>query len=57
MKTYEISENLLVAVLNYLGKQPYNEVDALIKGIQQVKPITKEEIKEHLKTIKNGQTN
>lgn len=38
MKTYAISEQLLNAILGYLGKQPYVDVAPLIVQIgQQVK--------------------
>jgi len=34
---YEVEQNLLQAILNYLGKQPYAEVHQLIAGLGQVK--------------------
>jgi hypothetical protein len=44
---FEIREDLIVALMNYLGKRPYNEVYGLIEGIKQVKKIEpKEEAKE-----------
>lgn len=40
MKKYEVSEELLNAVLNYIGTKPYSEVFQLVKAIQeQAKPI------------------
>ncbi len=51
MKTYEIPENLVITILNYLTKKPHGEVDALIKGIQQIKPISNEQTK----ILQNGQ--
>lgn len=40
MKKYEVSEELLNAVLNYMGTKPYSEVFQLVKAIQeQAKPI------------------
>lgn len=38
-----ISEQLLIATLNYLSTLPYKEVHALIQGLQAVKPIKQEE--------------
>jgi SHS2 domain-containing protein len=44
---FEIREDLIVALVNYLGKRPYNEVYGLIEGIKQVKKIEpKEEVRE-----------
>ena len=37
MKTFLLPEPLGTAILNYLGKQPYTEVAALIGGLMQLK--------------------
>lgn len=34
-RTFELSEELINATLNYLGTQPYQQVAALIQGIQR----------------------
>jgi len=48
---FEIREDLIVALVNYLGNRPYNEVYRLIEGVKQVKKIEpKEEAKEEAKT-------
>jgi hypothetical protein len=36
---FEIREDLIGAIVNYLGNRPYNEVYGLIEGIKQVKKI------------------
>lgn len=51
MKKYEIPENLVLAILAYLSKQPHGDVDAMIKAIHQIKVVN-----EPIKTIKNGTT-
>jgi len=43
MKKYQISEEVLNATLNYLGTQPFQKVNGLIKAIQ--KEAAAEEIK------------
>jgi len=37
MKTFLLPEPLGTAILNYLGKQPYTEVAAMIAGMMQLK--------------------
>ena len=45
MKKYEINQDLLLAVLEYLGKKPFAEVAQLFNALNSVKEI-KEEVKE-----------
>ena len=33
---YEINEQLLLAIVNYLGQQPFNEVYGLMTKIQEL---------------------
>ena len=40
---YEITEELIKAVLLYLAKQPYAQVTQLVQALQQCKPIEKKE--------------
>ena len=50
MKEYAVSEQLVNAVLNYLGKQPYIEVAQLIGAlgqIQEVPPMPLSVVKEN----------
>lgn len=46
MKNYEISHELLEAILKYLHGRPYNEVYQGIQGLQGLKEIKKEDSKE-----------
>jgi hypothetical protein len=47
---YEINEQLLLAILNYLGEKPFKEVNHLIAGIQSLnKAEPKAEAKEEKK--------
>jgi len=39
MKQYVVPEQLVNAVLNYLGKQPYVEVAPLINAFGQIKEV------------------
>jgi hypothetical protein len=39
MKSYAVTEQLVNSVLNYLGKQPYVEVAALINALGQVQEV------------------
>ena len=48
---FEIREDLIVSLVNYLGNRPYNEVYGLIEGIKHVKKIEpKPEVNEEAKT-------
>jgi hypothetical protein len=49
---FEIKEDLIVALVKYLGNRPYNEVYGLLEGIKQIKKIeTKPEEKEEVCNI------
>ena len=41
-KTYEISEELVIGLLEYLGNKPYNEVSVGIEGLKSLKEIEDE---------------
>ena len=42
MKNYSTPEDLLQAILNYLGTKPYQEVYQLVQAIQSCQPIADE---------------
>lgn len=42
---YEVSKELLQALLDYLSNKPYKEVFILIKEIEKVQPIVEEKKK------------
>jgi len=36
---FEVNENLMIAIINYLGERPYKEVAGLIGSIRQLRKV------------------
>lgn len=43
VKTYQMNEALIIAILKYLAERPYKEVAALISEIMKLRPIENKE--------------
>lgn len=46
MKSFEVSEEVLQSLLDYLAKRPYLEVYQLVQAIQKSKPVSAPEVEQ-----------
>ena len=52
MKIYQVNETILGKVLNYLAKQPYNEVNEFIQVLANLPPV--KELEKRVTEKENG---